>query len=184
MKDLQKKRFNDDTREQIITWLQAGGDSNKEGLIITDKQLELLDRWRYADEKIRESKFRREQIAGFICSKYNVSRDTAYKDIVNAEYIFSSSYPLNKKYWIQLRIEYLQKKINDAYIDRDGFTASRLEKELREYIKMYPEQIERKSPKTIVFNIQNNLLQTNQTADTAFREADDIIKQLEQKDDY
>ncbi len=49
---------------------------------------------------------------------------------------------------------------------------------------MYPEQIERKAPKTIVFNIQNNLLQTNQTADTAFREADDIIKQLEQKDDY
>src|SRR5436190_5584957 len=88
---------------------------------LTDKQKELLKRWEYADELIRRNEMRRETIAKLIMVKFKnaegkpLSRVTAYQDIVNAENVFASSTPLNKKYRIQLRIEFLEMKINELY---------------------------------------------------------------------
>lgn len=182
--ELQKTRFNDANREDILNYLLQGGDSSE--IILSDKQNELLKRWRFADEKLSENKYRREQVAQFIMATYKVSRDTAYKDIVNAQYVFSSSYPLNKQHLIALRIEYLQKKITDAYLDKDGLVAAKLEKELREYIKMYNDYVAPRTPKKINYIFQQNILQTKEplTAEEAFTEADEILKELEDKDDF
>ncbi len=180
MKDLQKTRFSDNNRDEIIHWLEAGGESNEEGLILTEKQIQLLARWRFVDEKFRENKYKTEQIALFVMGKYEVSRDTAYRDIVNAQYVLSSTCPLSKRYLIQQRIEFLILKIKDAYVDQDRFNAANLEKQLREYIKMYPEVSPVRTPKTIIYNIQNNLLVTTITPEQALIDADEVIKKMEE----
>ena len=181
---LPAKRFNDDTIDALTRYLQAGGEDS--GIELTDKQLEILDRARYADEKQRENKYKREEIANFLKSKYGICRDTAFKSIVIAENIFSSSYPLNKKNFIGLRIEFLQKRINDCYIDKDIFNAVGLEKQLREYIKMYPDYSPPRSPKNIHYHINGDLHQTqnNLTIQQAADAADALIRHLEENDDY
>jgi C-terminal processing protease CtpA/Prc len=181
---LPAKRFNDDTRDALLTYIQNGGDSS--GIVLSEKHAKQLDRIRFADEKIRERRYTKDQIAQFIIGKFGVCRDTAYKAIVYAEYIYSSSYPLNKKYEIQIRIEFLKKKINDAYTDKDALTASQLEKQLREYIKMYPDYQPPRSPKNITFVINGDLHQTNNVLnlDQAISESDELIKQLEEREDY
>ena len=184
MNALTKKRFSDTTRDDIIAYLEAGGDSNTHGIVLTDKQTALLDRWRYADEKLRENKYKREKIAELIIGRWNVSRDTAWRDIVNAEYVLCSCYPLTKKYEIQRRIEFLKEEIYNAKLDKDRDNISKLEKVLMEYYKLYPEASRKQSPKTIIFNIQNNLLVVEKTAEQACAESDELIKLLEENDDY
>src|SRR4051812_25635106 len=178
-----KKKSDDTNRDAIMYYYQAGGSSNEEGLILTEKQQQLSDRWLFAAAKIREMKYSQEQVAKFIMGSFDVGRDTAYRDIVNAQYVFAASYPINKNFLIQSRIEFLIKKINDAYVDNDlngSIKATKLEKELRGYIEMYKEVAPRRSPKIINFIIQNNLIATTQTAEQSFHQADDIIKHLEE----
>jgi hypothetical protein len=105
--------------------LRGKGDSHREtielylisetgAVELNEKQKLLLQRWEYADELIRLKEIRdRETQAKMIMRKFDVSRTTAYQDIVNAENVFSSSTPLNKKYRIGLRIEFLEKKIDE-----------------------------------------------------------------------
>lgn len=90
---------------------------SEEGSVqLDDTQKELLRRWEYADELIRKNEMRRETIAKLIMLKFKpLSRTTAYQDIVNAEAVFASSTPLNKKYRVQLRIEFLEMKISELY---------------------------------------------------------------------
>lgn len=178
------KRFNDDTIDSLTRYLQAGGDDS--GVELSEKQLEILDRARFADEKLRENKYKREDIANFIKAKYLVSRDTAFKAIVIAENLFSSSYPLNKKFMIGQRIEFLQKKINDCYFDKDVFNAAALEKQLREYIKMYPDFTPPRSPKNITYIINGDIHQTqnNLTVEQASEIAEELLIKLENKEDY
>jgi hypothetical protein len=182
VKDLQKTRYHDNNRDDILHYVQTGGASNEEGLIISEKQQKLLDRWQFAAAKLREQKYSREQIAKFIIGTFQVCRDTAYRDIVNAEYVFSASAPINKNFFIQQRIEFLTKKITDAYLDNDlkaAIIVTKLEKELREWVKMYEEITPARTPRTTIYNIQNNLIITSQTPEQAFEDADEIIKQLE-----
>jgi len=183
--ELQTKRFNDETIETLTRFIQSGGDSS--GIELLDSHKKILDRIRFADEKIRESngKYKREDIAGFIRGKFEVCRDTAYKDIVMAEAIFSSSYPLNKKYEIQARIELLKKKIWDCYIAKDFFNAAQLEKVLYNYYKIYPDEVPKRSPKNIYYIIQNNNVHvTNLTLEQAAQEAEFLAIELEKKEDY
>ena len=152
--------------------------------------MELLERWRHADERIRENKYSREQIAKFIMSIFKVCRDTAYRDIVNAERVFVSSYPLNKQYETGLRIEFLKRKINEMFLLGDNMTAANLEKVLQKYIDAYPDAIVPHSPKTIIYKlIQNNTTITNnvasaiQEAEQAFASSGDVLQILEAEDE-
>jgi hypothetical protein len=181
--ELQKKqRFSDTNREDLLTYLEQGGPES--GIELTPKQAELLDRYKYADQLIRSGKYKRDTVANMIIAKCEVSRDTAYKDIINAEYLFSSSYPLNKRYLIGLRIELLQKQIRRAFVIKDYMAAAQLEKVLQKYIADYPDFLPPRAPKQIVLNIQNNILNTDMTAEQAFTMAADIAKRLEGNDDY
>ena len=180
--NLPKKRFSDSSREDILTYFESGGEES--GIQLTDKQKDLIERWRFADEKIRENKYKREQIANFITNKFGVCRDTAYKDMVNAEYVFSSSFPLNKRYLIGSRIEFLQRKINDAFSDKEYEVAARLELVLQKYIKDYPDYVPPRSPKIINLVINQNNFNLNITAEEALEGSADIIKLLENNEDY
>lgn len=177
------ERLNSDNRDTILRYLENGGDDDL--IVLNDVQKKLLDRYRFADEKIRERKYKRETIAKFIMAKYQVTRDTAFRDMVSAEYIFSSSAPLNKKYWVGMRIEFLQQKINDAYLHNDRIAAAQLEKVMQKYLEMYPDYSAPKSPKNIIFNF-NGVKKSDEslTVDAAFEVVDDIIKKLEKNEDY
>lgn len=177
------ERLASDNRDTILRYLENGGDDDL--IMLTDLQKKLLDRWRFADEKIREKKYKRETIANFIMAKFNVTRDTAFRDMVSAEYVFSSSAPLNKKYWVGMRIEFLQNKINECYLLKDRMSAAQLEKVMQKYLEMYPDFSAPKSPKNIIF-IVNNVKQNdeNLTVDAAYEAVDDIVKKLENNDDY
>jgi hypothetical protein len=180
--ELQRRRFNQDLIQTLTDYIQQGGDSS--GIELTEKDNEVLDRVRFADEKIRENKFSRELIAKSLIGKYNICRDTAYKMIIMAEHIFSSSYPLNKNAEIERRIEFLKKVINDCIIDKDFLAASNFEKSLQKYIDMYKDVTPKRSPKTIVYNIQNNIHQTNVTVEQAMEETEGVLKLLENREDY
>ncbi|OLY92283.1 hypothetical protein SAMN05444008_11549 [Cnuella takakiae] len=171
MKEL--KSSSEGQREAIELYLVS-----EEGTVtLTDKQQELLQRWEYADELIRQKEIRkREAIAKLIMFKFKVSRTTAYQDIVNAEHVFASSTPLNKRYKVQTRIEFLEEKIDELYgkvepstvgEDMDVIDAAMqrknneeyinqavaLEKVLQKYYDIYPDIRPARSPKKIVFNV-------------------------------
>lgn len=181
--ELPKARYSDLNRDHILRFLEAGGQGNTEGILLSAKQQELFNRWQFAAEKIREQKYKREVIANFIAGSFNVSKDTAWRDIVNAEYVFSAGHPLNKKFIIHNRIEFLQAKINEAYIDKDYQSAAMLEKVLQRYIELYPEIHAATRPQQVIFLVNNNLHVTNITHEQAYQDADEVIKQLEKYGD-
>lgn len=178
------KLIGDSNRDIIEQYLV----SDPGTVVLDDTQQKLLARWEYADELIRRHEHKREEISRLIIHKYSVSRSTSYQDIVNAENVFASSTPLNKKYRIGLRIEYLEMKISQIYEgiklegptkDEDGNDyeediiekvgrieankeyyqqAIMMEKVLAKYYEMYPNLITPRSPKNIILNIQQNIL--------------------------
>lgn len=162
-------------REVIEQYLVA-----EEGTVdLTEKQKELLDRWTFADEKIRENngKLKREGIANLIINRFGVNRSTAYQDMVNAEHIFSTSAPLNKRYRVALRIEFLENQIRLAATDNDHFSVAQLEKVLQKYYEQYPDLTPRETPKAPHFHINGNAV-VDSIISTG--EADAILdKQLE-----
>ena len=168
--------------DTYIDYFQQGGESS--GIEMTEKQKEVLERVRFADEKIRERTSSREMIARYIMGKFNVCRDTAKKDMVIAERVFSSSYPLNKNSLIEARIEFLEKQIRHCILDKDYVAAAMFERSLQKYIEMYKDIVPKRTPKTIIFNIQNNIHQTNVTVEQAVNEADTLANYLEHNDDY
>lgn len=198
----------DTNRESIELYLV----SDEGSVELNETQKKLLKRWEYADELIRIQEIRgRETIATLLMRRFTVSRTTAYQDIVNAEAVFSSSTPLNKKYRVGIRIEFLEKKIDELYgnvkqyepepEELEGLApgqtpvedvlakamriqgneeyinqAIALEKVLQKYYQYYPDLAPTKSPRTIVFNIQNNSLPVApMSAEDALREAGKII---------
>lgn len=176
MADLELKAKDSTNREAIELFLVS-----EEGSVeLTDKQNDLLRRWTYADEVIRKGEVRgRETIAQLLIMKFKVSRATAYQDIVHAEQVFSSSTPLNKRFRIGLRIEFLEKKIDELYELQDNMSAVMLEKSLQKYYDCYPDIAPVKSPKKIVYNIQNNILPAaGMSADDALMQG---LKMLEIK---
>jgi hypothetical protein len=138
------------TREVILSWLESGG----EAFELTEFQQKILLRLEYADEMIRRNlgKKNREEIANLIMGRWNVSRATAYKDIIDAEFVFSSSTPLNKKYMVGLQIEALNTDIRNARIANDYKAIAMLQRSLQKYIEMYPDEQHEKSPSTFIYN--------------------------------
>jgi hypothetical protein len=189
---------NEENRDAILKYLETGG----EGALLTSKQEELLERYVYTDELIRRNvgKKKREEIANMITTRWNVSRTTAYTYMVATEHVFSSSTPLNKAYFIQNRMEFLERVIRECAAMGDHKAAAMYEKSLVKYVEIFPEYKAARSPKNIIYNmvqnnVTNNVTNNNQLnvgapqdgellLDDALRQADDIIKQIEENDDY
>lgn len=167
----------DSNRETILSYLESGG----EGVELTDLQQSLLERWERADELIKRNigKKNREEVANMLRSIYKYHRATAYKDMMDAEYVFASSKPWNKKYLIGIRIEYCMKRINEAREMGDAKLEATMEQTLQKYIEMYPDDLVEPGTQHIVFNIDNRTIQ-GQTLPT--EEADFILEQALLKD--
>src|SRR5690348_5938119 len=84
------KRYESSHIEVIQLYLASGGI----GVELSEFQKTLLDRLRFADEMIRQNhgRYKRNEIANKIMMQFDINRDTAYKDIVNAQHVFASSY--------------------------------------------------------------------------------------------
>lgn len=161
--------------EVIKEFLLAGG----EGVELTDKQKHLLDRWEFADEKIRENmgKLSRTEIAKLLVYKFGVTLRTAKADMLHAEKIFSSSNPINKAYHIGIRIEFLEKQILKAANEKDYKAVASLEKTLAKYFEIYPDITPVEVPKKLIFSFDVEKLLTK-VVDVS--KAEDLIdKQLE-----
>jgi len=181
MSNLVPKRKDGSNREAIELYLQ----SDEGAIQLTDKQKLLLQRWTYADELIREGEIRsREVVAKMIIKKFDVSRATAFQDIVNAEQVFSSSTPLNKRYRIGLRIEFLEKQIDDLYEKQEYIAAAMLEKTLQKYYETYPDIKPARSPKKIIFKVYaGDMPQAPLAVDEARKKAQEKIIELKRRTD-
>jgi hypothetical protein len=180
-------------REAIKEYVMSGG----EGSELTEFQKQLLVRWEYADEKIRENmgKINRAAIAQLVVNKFGVSLCTAKSDLVNAEYVCSSSNPLNKAYKIQARIEFLEREIQRASTSsnlKERSRVEKLEKVLAYYITISPEAIPVEVPKTLIFSfdvtkLQDNILpedETDNILDAQFQKNKLIDSMSEDLDEY
>ena len=134
--------------EAIEEYLNSGEEKP-----LTDLQEKLLERWTFADELMRNNvgRLKKEEVANRLKLHFTISKSLAYRDIVDAEKLFSSTTPLNKKYRIQLRIEFLESQIRLCAVDNDHFSAKQYEIVLQNYYKMYPEISPVESPKTFFF---------------------------------
>ncbi len=171
----------DSNREVILRYLEAGG----VGFELTKKQQELLDRWTWCDEKMRENvgRLKREEIAKLMMQRFNIARCTAFQDIVNTEYVFSTSTPLSKKYRMQLRIEFLEKEIRLASLDNDRTAVAMLEKVLQKYYLEYPDVVPTQSPTTWIFNVDARTINENpvsiEEAEAYIDKAENEFEELE-----
>lgn len=167
-------------REAVRKHLETGGEHE-----LTPAQKEYYLKLEYTDELIRRSfgKKKREHIAANICLKYDCARSTAYQLIVDAEYVFYSSAPMSKQYRIQVAMEFIEQQMQDAAISGNHVAVAMLAKVHTKYLEMYKEFTPERAPRTIIFNVQQNLIQTNKTAEKAFEEADAIIEDLKNEGD-
>lgn len=171
----QNNRFRDEHVDAIREHIISGGEAS-----LSPLQQRLLERWRFADEQIRDGKLKRSDIAKLIIDKFQVSRDTAFRDLVNAENVFSSSFPMNKKYQIGLLIEEYTQHIKVAALGKDWKAVAALGKTVAEFWKAYPDTVPAESPKTFIFNIVNSAVEKEVlTEDAAF----DIIENELNKED-
>lgn len=147
----------DNNREVILAYLEAGG----VGIELSELQQKLLERWERADELIKRNigKKNREEVANLLKSIYKYHRATAYKDMMDAEYVFASSKPWNKKYLVGIRIEYCMKRIKDAQESGDAKLEAAFEQLLQKYIEMYPDDLVLPGSQSIIFNIDNRTIQ-------------------------
>jgi predicted transcriptional regulator len=160
------------TRELVLKYIT----SDPGEVTLTEAQAEMMEKWRYADEVIRKGELRtRESIAQHLMQHFNISRDTAFRYMSAAEYVWSSSYPLNKRYEIAVRIDFVKQKIDELYKSKDYKEAVQLEKVLQGYYDSYPQVREKKRPGKTIFNI-GNLNMLVMPAKEAEAKADSIIQ--------
>lgn len=169
---LEKVEKIDSALERVGQYLISGD----EFAPITKKDKELLDRWVFADELIRSNvgKLTRGEIANMIAKRYCIALSTAKSYMTSAESLMGSSFPLNKKHRIQIRIEILEKQSHLAALEKDFIAVAQLEKSIAKYLEIYPDITPNQSPKTIIYNIDQRQV-TEQIIAT--EEADFIIEE-------
>lgn len=134
--------------DAIIAHLTSDG-----SVTLQPVEQEILTRVTFADELIRECKWSTPHIRRLLMQRFNISRETAARDIADAENIFSSSTPLNKQYRIAIRIERVEHNIRLAEEADDLGTVAKLEAVLAKYLEMYPETKPSKRPQVILFDV-------------------------------
>lgn len=138
----------------IEQYLVTGGD-----IPLDEHQQAMYQRWLFIDDELRKAKKRRFQIVNECAVRFGVSKEAARRDMIGCEQIFSSSYPLNKKYLITTRINFLERQIVTAAAMNDHKAVAEYEKLLEKYIAQYPDATIARSPKKIVFVLNQNVVQ-------------------------
>jgi hypothetical protein len=127
----------DTNLEVIRAYIIAEGD----GITLTEEQEQLKKIIDFTDEQIRskQGQLKRYEIARIISNRFELTTRTAQRYITLAEDLYSSSAPLNKKYKIQLRIEFCEQQQQVAMLQDNHDAVTMYERLIQKYIEMYPE---------------------------------------------
>ena len=160
------KLSTDNNIETIRSYFIAGGI----GIELNELQEDLKNKIVFADETVRSKTglLSRENIANIIAERLSVSRATAYNYMRYAEEIFSTSNPLNKKYLIQLRIDWCMQMANKCVLQKDLENAGKFEALAQKYISIYPDINKEQAKRTQVFVLPVAVKNETLTEDAAF----------------
>jgi hypothetical protein len=127
--------------ETTLEVLRAYIISNGVGITLTEEQEQQKEIIDFTDEQIRQKQgiLKRYEIARIIANRFEINTRTAQRYITLAEDLYSSSAPLNKKYKIQLRIEFCEQQQQIAMLQNDHDSVVMFERCIQKYIEMYPE---------------------------------------------
>lgn len=153
-------------------------------LELTPKQQQFMDRWNFADDLLRTGRYDYLEITKQLSNKFGISVQAANDDLRNAQIVFGSSNALNKRYTAYAQIRRLEKSIRLCVQGQKWREAGDFEKTLQRAIANLPEMQAPKSPRTIVFNIQNNnsLSVTDEELQAAVSVAGEYIESEEVND--
>lgn len=114
-------------------------DEEGHDIILNDRQQAQMERWNYVIELRTCDMLHTKDIIVRLMENFGIERATAFNDIGNAEALFGYSTPLNKRYRIGARINYLEEKIGDLYEKGEYKACAMMESTLQKYYNDYPE---------------------------------------------
>lgn len=153
------------TLEVIRAYIIADG----EGITLNEEQQQAKLIIDFTDEQIRQKQgiLKRFEIARIIANRFDINTRTAQKYITLAEELYSSSAPLNKKYKIQLRIEFCEQQQQVAMLQNDHDAVTMYERLIQKYIEMYPEVKVTRTQRVQTFVLPGNVVETTLTIEDA-----------------
>ena len=162
---INRKLKPDTTLEVIRAYIIADG----EGMTLTEEQQKqklIID---FTDEQIRQKQgiLKRYEIARIIANRFDMNTRTAQHYITLAEDLYSSSAPLNKKYKIQLRIEFCEQQQQIAMLQNDHDAVVMFERCIQKYIEMYPEVKVTRTRRMQTFVLPGTVLENTSTIEDA-----------------
>lgn len=162
---INRKLKPDTTLEVIRAYIIADG----EGMTLTEEQQKqklIID---FTDEQIRQKQgiLKRYEIARIIANRFDMNTRTAQHYITLAEDLYSSSAPLNKKYKIQLRIEFCEQQQQIAMLQNDHDAVVMFERCIQKYIEMYPEVKVTRTQRMQTFVLPGTVMENTSTIEDA-----------------
>jgi len=162
---INRKLKPDTTLEVIRAYIIADG----EGMTLTEEQQKqklIID---FTDEQIRQKQgiLKRYEIARIIANRFDMNTRTAQHYITLAEDLYSSSAPLNKKYKIQLRIEFCEQQQQIAMLQNDHDAVVMFERCIQKYIEMYPEVKVTRTQRMQTFVLPGTVMENASTIEDA-----------------
>ena len=134
---------------------------DESGIVLNDRQQNMMERWNTVIELKTCELLSQRELVERLMSTYVISRVTAFNDIGSAEALFGYSTPLNKRFRIGARINFLEEKINELYTNKDYDNAAKLESSLAKYYDMYPELKTQQRPQNLVFSFKGKAVTDN-----------------------
>lgn len=119
---------------------------------LTEKQRELFERWKLADQLLRAGRYTTKEVAQILAKQSDIA--TAWRDIDDARYVFGSTRKSNKTYLLQVHVERIEASIMLAKrVGRDDLLP-KLYDAYTKAISMLPDDVkENVAPAAIIFNI-------------------------------
>ena len=118
---------------------------------LSDLQMNMMERWNYAIELRTCDQLYTKDIVMKLMERFAIERATALNDIGSAEALFGYSTPINKRFRIGARIDYLEEKIALAYEAYEWKAAAMMEATLQKYYEQYPELKKQDAPRRLRF---------------------------------
>lgn len=102
--------------DKIIEYLT---NEETEGLKLSEKQQEMLNRYDFADNLIRKY-IHRGRVANILMKKFKISKAQAYKDIRDSKIMFNSTNKLDKEYWRGVAHDWIVDCIRTAVLEKNN----------------------------------------------------------------
>lgn len=172
--NIKRKLKPDSNLEVIRAYIIADG----EGITLNEEQEQqklIID---FTDEQIRQKQgqLKRYDIAKIIANRFNLTPRTAMHYLTLSEELYSSSAPLNKKYKIQLRIEFCEQQQQIAMLQDNHDAVVMYERCIQKYVEMYPEVKVTRTRRMQTFVLPGNVVDPN----ASIEEAIEVLEETEE----